>query len=130
MNFRWYKKSLPKKDSSSNLEQNAQLHCAGLSSWLGCDVTVSSCANSFPARVCLQAHCVKTEPGEPGENKPNLRRRMGSFVAKQEPGQYRTLQQSRCTRRAKVSSPMNIIILVFLWRLSRYFCRERNTHSS
>lgn len=35
----------------------------------------------------LQTHCVKIEPGEPGENKPNLRRRMGSFVAKQEPGQ-------------------------------------------
>uniref|UniRef100_A0A3Q3JX86 [histone H3]-trimethyl-L-lysine(4) demethylase n=1 Tax=Monopterus albus TaxID=43700 RepID=A0A3Q3JX86_MONAL len=28
---------------------------------------------------------VKTEPGEPGENRPNLRRRMGSFVAKPEP---------------------------------------------
>uniref|UniRef100_A0A8C9ZHQ3 [histone H3]-trimethyl-L-lysine(4) demethylase n=1 Tax=Sander lucioperca TaxID=283035 RepID=A0A8C9ZHQ3_SANLU len=33
------------------------------------------------------AICVKTEPGEPGDNRPNLRRRMGSFVAKQEPGQ-------------------------------------------
>uniref|UniRef100_A0A665T0X5 [histone H3]-trimethyl-L-lysine(4) demethylase n=1 Tax=Echeneis naucrates TaxID=173247 RepID=A0A665T0X5_ECHNA len=31
------------------------------------------------------AICVKTEPGEPGENRPNLRRRMGSFVAKLEP---------------------------------------------
>uniref|UniRef100_A0A7N8YNT0 [histone H3]-trimethyl-L-lysine(4) demethylase n=1 Tax=Mastacembelus armatus TaxID=205130 RepID=A0A7N8YNT0_9TELE len=31
--------------------------------------------------------CVKMEPGEPGENRPNLRRRMGSFVAKPEPGQ-------------------------------------------
>uniref|UniRef100_A0A671V8L4 [histone H3]-trimethyl-L-lysine(4) demethylase n=1 Tax=Sparus aurata TaxID=8175 RepID=A0A671V8L4_SPAAU len=30
------------------------------------------------------AACVKIEPGEPGEAKPNLRRRMGSFVAKQE----------------------------------------------
>uniref|UniRef100_A0A3Q3KWN4 [histone H3]-trimethyl-L-lysine(4) demethylase n=1 Tax=Mastacembelus armatus TaxID=205130 RepID=A0A3Q3KWN4_9TELE len=29
--------------------------------------------------------CVKMEPGEPGENRPNLRRRMGSFVAKPEP---------------------------------------------
>uniref|UniRef100_A0A7N6BI04 [histone H3]-trimethyl-L-lysine(4) demethylase n=1 Tax=Anabas testudineus TaxID=64144 RepID=A0A7N6BI04_ANATE len=28
--------------------------------------------------------CVKTEPGEAGESKPNLRRRMGSFVAKPE----------------------------------------------
>lgn len=69
-----------------------------------CNLAVSYCANSFPARVCLQAHCVKTEPGEPGENKPNLRRRMGSFVAKQEPGQYWTLQLSRTTWSAKVSS--------------------------
>lgn len=30
---------------------------------------------------------MKIEPGEPGEAKPNLRRRMGSFVAKQESGQ-------------------------------------------
>lgn len=30
---------------------------------------------------------MKTEPGEPGESKPNLRRRMGSFVVKPEPGQ-------------------------------------------
>lgn len=75
--------------------------CKTVSRW--CDLTVSSCANRFPARVCLQAHCVKTEPGEPCENKPNLRRRMGSFVAKQEPGQYRTLQRSRCTQRAKIS---------------------------
>uniref|UniRef100_A0AAY4B9T3 [histone H3]-trimethyl-L-lysine(4) demethylase n=1 Tax=Denticeps clupeoides TaxID=299321 RepID=A0AAY4B9T3_9TELE len=29
--------------------------------------------------------CVKTEPGEVSENRPNLRRRMGSFVAKPEP---------------------------------------------
>uniref|UniRef100_A0A3B4XKS6 [histone H3]-trimethyl-L-lysine(4) demethylase n=1 Tax=Seriola lalandi dorsalis TaxID=1841481 RepID=A0A3B4XKS6_SERLL len=31
------------------------------------------------------AICVKTEPGEPVDNRPNLRRRMGSFVAKPEP---------------------------------------------
>ncbi|XP_063735741.1 lysine-specific demethylase 5B-B [Eleginops maclovinus] len=36
-------------------------------------------------RMKCEAVCVKTEPGEPGDNKPNLRRRMGSFVAKQEP---------------------------------------------
>uniref|UniRef100_A0A3B4WMY6 [histone H3]-trimethyl-L-lysine(4) demethylase n=1 Tax=Seriola lalandi dorsalis TaxID=1841481 RepID=A0A3B4WMY6_SERLL len=30
--------------------------------------------------------CVKTEPGEVCENRPNLRRRMGTFVAKPEPG--------------------------------------------
>lgn len=41
----------------------------------------------FHFSLSPQAICVKTEPGEPGENKPNLRRRMGSFVAKQEPGQ-------------------------------------------
>ncbi|XP_028266723.1 lysine-specific demethylase 5B-B isoform X2 [Parambassis ranga] len=36
-------------------------------------------------RMKCEAVCVKTEPGEPGENKPNLRRRMGSFVVKPEP---------------------------------------------
>lgn len=41
----------------------------------------------FHLSCFLQPHCVKIEPGEPGESKPNLRRRMGSFVAKQEPGQ-------------------------------------------
>ncbi|KAM9343748.1 lysine-specific demethylase 5B-B isoform 2-T2 [Pholidichthys leucotaenia] len=35
-------------------------------------------------RMKSEAVCVKTEPGEHGENKPNLRRRMGSFVAKPE----------------------------------------------
>ncbi|XP_060913792.1 lysine-specific demethylase 5B-B isoform X1 [Labrus mixtus] len=38
-------------------------------------------------RMKCEATCVKTEPGEPGDNKPNLRRRMGSFVAKQEPAE-------------------------------------------
>uniref|UniRef100_A0A671UZ86 [histone H3]-trimethyl-L-lysine(4) demethylase n=1 Tax=Sparus aurata TaxID=8175 RepID=A0A671UZ86_SPAAU len=38
----------------------------------------------FHVSLFLQAACVKIEPGEPGEAKPNLRRRMGSFVAKQE----------------------------------------------
>uniref|UniRef100_A0A8C6UEK1 [histone H3]-trimethyl-L-lysine(4) demethylase n=1 Tax=Neogobius melanostomus TaxID=47308 RepID=A0A8C6UEK1_9GOBI len=33
----------------------------------------------------LKTESVKVEPGEPGENRPNLRRRMGSFVAKPEP---------------------------------------------
>ncbi|XP_072305299.1 lysine-specific demethylase 5B-B isoform X1 [Eucyclogobius newberryi] len=36
-------------------------------------------------RVKTESVCVKTEPVEPGENRPNLRRRMGSFVAKPEP---------------------------------------------
>ncbi|XP_047446476.1 lysine-specific demethylase 5B-B isoform X2 [Mugil cephalus] len=36
-------------------------------------------------RMKCEAVCVKTEPGEPGESKPNLRRRMGSFVVKSEP---------------------------------------------
>ncbi|XP_061628720.1 lysine-specific demethylase 5B-B isoform X4 [Phyllopteryx taeniolatus] len=35
-------------------------------------------------RMKYESVCVKTEPGEPGENRPNLRRRMGSFVAKPE----------------------------------------------
>uniref|UniRef100_A0A1A7XIH8 [histone H3]-trimethyl-L-lysine(4) demethylase n=1 Tax=Iconisemion striatum TaxID=60296 RepID=A0A1A7XIH8_9TELE len=36
-------------------------------------------------RMKCEATCVKIEPGEASENKPNLRRRMGSFVAKLEP---------------------------------------------
>uniref|UniRef100_A0A3B4AAF9 [histone H3]-trimethyl-L-lysine(4) demethylase n=1 Tax=Periophthalmus magnuspinnatus TaxID=409849 RepID=A0A3B4AAF9_9GOBI len=36
-------------------------------------------------RMKTESVCVKTEPVEPGENRPNLRRRMGSFVAKPEP---------------------------------------------
>uniref|UniRef100_A0A3P9DKU1 [histone H3]-trimethyl-L-lysine(4) demethylase n=1 Tax=Maylandia zebra TaxID=106582 RepID=A0A3P9DKU1_9CICH len=36
-------------------------------------------------RMKCEAVCVKTEPGEPGDSKPNLRRRMGSFVVKTEP---------------------------------------------
>uniref|UniRef100_A0A8C6P8X4 [histone H3]-trimethyl-L-lysine(4) demethylase n=1 Tax=Nothobranchius furzeri TaxID=105023 RepID=A0A8C6P8X4_NOTFU len=40
---------------------------------------------SVPVRVWLAATCVKIEPGEASENKPYLRRRMGSFVAKLEP---------------------------------------------
>uniref|UniRef100_A0A8C9T0K7 [histone H3]-trimethyl-L-lysine(4) demethylase n=1 Tax=Scleropages formosus TaxID=113540 RepID=A0A8C9T0K7_SCLFO len=36
-------------------------------------------------RMRLEASCVKTEPDEPCENRPNLRRRMGSYVAKAEP---------------------------------------------
>ncbi|XP_049920246.1 lysine-specific demethylase 5B-B isoform X2 [Epinephelus moara] len=36
-------------------------------------------------RMKCEAACVKIEPGEPGDSRPNLRRRMGSFVAKQEP---------------------------------------------
>uniref|UniRef100_UPI0037E7073C lysine-specific demethylase 5B-B isoform X2 n=1 Tax=Semicossyphus pulcher TaxID=241346 RepID=UPI0037E7073C len=48
--------------------------------------TPEPCPNARRAkRMKCEAACVKTEPGEPGENKPNLRRRMGSFVAKQEP---------------------------------------------
>ncbi|XP_018542873.1 lysine-specific demethylase 5B-B isoform X2 [Lates calcarifer] len=36
-------------------------------------------------RMKCEAICVKTEPGELGDSRPNLRRRMGSFVAKSEP---------------------------------------------
>ncbi|XP_044207227.1 lysine-specific demethylase 5B-B isoform X1 [Thunnus albacares] len=36
-------------------------------------------------RMKCETVCVKTEPGEPGDSRPNLRRRMGSFVAKPEP---------------------------------------------
>ncbi|KAF3697213.1 Lysine-specific demethylase 5B-B [Channa argus] len=37
-------------------------------------------------RMKYEAISVKTEPGEAGESRPNLRRRMGSFVVKAEPG--------------------------------------------
>uniref|UniRef100_A0A8C8DDV1 [histone H3]-trimethyl-L-lysine(4) demethylase n=1 Tax=Oncorhynchus tshawytscha TaxID=74940 RepID=A0A8C8DDV1_ONCTS len=48
-----------------------------------------SCCNSARRAKRMRTSCVKTEPGaEPCENRPNLRRRMGSFVAKPEPGQY------------------------------------------
>uniref|UniRef100_A0A7N6B8M6 [histone H3]-trimethyl-L-lysine(4) demethylase n=1 Tax=Anabas testudineus TaxID=64144 RepID=A0A7N6B8M6_ANATE len=40
--------------------------------------------NLFQSGANLLTVCVKTEPGEAGESKPNLRRRMGSFVAKPE----------------------------------------------
>ncbi|XP_034028924.1 lysine-specific demethylase 5B-B isoform X2 [Thalassophryne amazonica] len=36
-------------------------------------------------RMKTEPVCVKMEPGEPCENRPNLRRRMGSYVAKPEP---------------------------------------------
>ncbi|XP_038165144.1 lysine-specific demethylase 5B-B isoform X2 [Cyprinodon tularosa] len=36
-------------------------------------------------RMKIETTCVKTEPGEMGDSKPNLRRRMGSIVVKQEP---------------------------------------------
>uniref|UniRef100_A0A667YKH1 [histone H3]-trimethyl-L-lysine(4) demethylase n=1 Tax=Myripristis murdjan TaxID=586833 RepID=A0A667YKH1_9TELE len=45
------------------------------------------CPNARRAkRMKSESVCVKVEPGEPCENRPNLRRRMGSFVAKPEPG--------------------------------------------
>ncbi|XP_073325651.1 lysine-specific demethylase 5B-B isoform X3 [Pagrus major] len=48
--------------------------------------TPDNCPSARRAkRMKCEAACVKIEPGEPGEAKPNLRRRMGSFVAKQEP---------------------------------------------
>ncbi|XP_077454507.1 lysine-specific demethylase 5B-B isoform X2 [Stigmatopora argus] len=47
--------------------------------------TPDSCPNARRGkRMKYESICVKTEPGEPGENRPNLRRRMGSFVAKPE----------------------------------------------
>ncbi|XP_061839855.1 lysine-specific demethylase 5B-B isoform X2 [Nerophis lumbriciformis] len=36
-------------------------------------------------RMKTESICVKIEPGEPDDSRPNLRRRMGSFVAKPEP---------------------------------------------
>ncbi|XP_030639684.1 lysine-specific demethylase 5B-B isoform X2 [Chanos chanos] len=51
-----------------------------------CTQTTDACPPSRRAkRMKAESVCVKTEPGEPCENRPNLRRRMGSFVAKSEP---------------------------------------------
>ncbi|KAM6924487.1 lysine-specific demethylase 5B-B [Xenentodon cancila] len=48
--------------------------------------TPETCPSARRAkRMKCEATCVKTEPGEAGDNRPNLRRRMGSFVAKPEP---------------------------------------------
>uniref|UniRef100_A0A3B5KJJ3 [histone H3]-trimethyl-L-lysine(4) demethylase n=1 Tax=Takifugu rubripes TaxID=31033 RepID=A0A3B5KJJ3_TAKRU len=48
--------------------------------------TPDSCPSARRAkRMKCEASCVKTEPGEPGDSKPNLRRRMGSLVMKPEP---------------------------------------------
>ncbi|XP_071777497.1 lysine-specific demethylase 5B-B isoform X2 [Centroberyx gerrardi] len=45
-----------------------------------------TCPNARRAkRMKCNSVCVKMEPGEPCDNRPNLRRRMGSFVAKPEP---------------------------------------------
>uniref|UniRef100_A0A671LST6 [histone H3]-trimethyl-L-lysine(4) demethylase n=1 Tax=Sinocyclocheilus anshuiensis TaxID=1608454 RepID=A0A671LST6_9TELE len=41
----------------------------------------------FQSGTNLLSGCVKSEGGEGCENRPNLRRRMGSFVAKPEPGE-------------------------------------------
>uniref|UniRef100_A0A671PMH8 [histone H3]-trimethyl-L-lysine(4) demethylase n=1 Tax=Sinocyclocheilus anshuiensis TaxID=1608454 RepID=A0A671PMH8_9TELE len=42
-------------------------------------------ANGFLLAKRTEGRCFKSEPGEVCENKPNLRRRMGSYVAKPEP---------------------------------------------
>ncbi|KAI3357475.1 hypothetical protein L3Q82_015889 [Scortum barcoo] len=48
--------------------------------------TPDTCPSARRAkRMKCEAVSVKAEPGEAGESKPNLRRRMGSLVAKQEP---------------------------------------------
>lgn len=51
--------------------------------------------NSHARCLCLQSGCVKSEEGEGCENRPNLRRRMGSFVAKPEPGEHLTSHDSQ-----------------------------------
>lgn len=38
----------------------------------------------------------KTEPGEVRENRPNLRRRMGTYVGKQEPGKNKASRAAGC----------------------------------
>nr|XP_015197730.1 PREDICTED: lysine-specific demethylase 5B isoform X1 [Lepisosteus oculatus] len=48
--------------------------------------SVESCTPARRAkRMRAEGNCVKTEPGETGDSRPNLRRRMGSVVVKNEP---------------------------------------------
>uniref|UniRef100_A0A671LNA1 [histone H3]-trimethyl-L-lysine(4) demethylase n=1 Tax=Sinocyclocheilus anshuiensis TaxID=1608454 RepID=A0A671LNA1_9TELE len=58
------------------------------------NIHVQPSDTSTPARrakrMKTESGCVKSEGGEGCENRPNLRRRMGSFVAKPEPGEHLT----------------------------------------
>uniref|UniRef100_A0A8C1YGH4 [histone H3]-trimethyl-L-lysine(4) demethylase n=1 Tax=Cyprinus carpio TaxID=7962 RepID=A0A8C1YGH4_CYPCA len=58
------------------------------------NIHVQPCDMSAPARrakrMKTESGCVKSEGGEECENRPNLRRRMGSFVVKPEPGKNLT----------------------------------------
>uniref|UniRef100_A0A671Q3I8 [histone H3]-trimethyl-L-lysine(4) demethylase n=1 Tax=Sinocyclocheilus anshuiensis TaxID=1608454 RepID=A0A671Q3I8_9TELE len=60
------------------------------------NIHVQPCDMSAPARrakrMKTESGCVKSEGGEGSENRPNLRRRMGSFVAKPEPGKEVPIQ--------------------------------------
>uniref|UniRef100_A0A672LLY6 [histone H3]-trimethyl-L-lysine(4) demethylase n=1 Tax=Sinocyclocheilus grahami TaxID=75366 RepID=A0A672LLY6_SINGR len=47
-------------------------------------------------------YCVRSEGGEGCENRPNLRRRMGSFVAKPEPGKHLTFASNLTSLRSLV----------------------------
>lgn len=68
---------------------------------------------------------MKTEPGEPGDSKPNLRRRMGSLVVKPEPGRARipvTLSylQSLCS--TSVFHLLHVTIITLVFQMDTFFC--------
>ncbi|XP_075331269.1 lysine-specific demethylase 5B-B isoform X3 [Odontesthes bonariensis] len=68
-----------------------------------------TCPNSRRAkRMKCEATCVKTEPGETGESKPNLRRRMGSFVVKTEPGQNQEGDTNNTDSKAEKQIPIPV----------------------
>uniref|UniRef100_A0A3P9HBK9 [histone H3]-trimethyl-L-lysine(4) demethylase n=1 Tax=Oryzias latipes TaxID=8090 RepID=A0A3P9HBK9_ORYLA len=74
-------KPVPQEETVDNKEHKLQEHAQRLPTPM-----TDTCPSARRAkRMKCEITCVKTEPGEAGENKPNLRRRMGSFVAKPEP---------------------------------------------
>lgn len=69
----------------------------------------------------LQPICVKMEPGDPGENRPNLRRRMGSIVTKQEPGEALAPDEER----AVTSAPLFVLLAAHGSDYSSSYCGEK-----
>uniref|UniRef100_A0A8C1ABH6 [histone H3]-trimethyl-L-lysine(4) demethylase n=1 Tax=Cyprinus carpio carpio TaxID=630221 RepID=A0A8C1ABH6_CYPCA len=68
------------------------------------NIHVQPCDMSAPARrakrMKTESGCVKSEGGEECENRPNLRRRMGSFVVKPEPGKNLTFASNLTSLRS------------------------------
>lgn len=74
--------------------------------------------------LVFQANRVKTEPGEPGDSKPNLRRRMGSFVVKPEPGQacIPVSLSSLYLRATSVFHPEHLSFIILVFQTHTFFC--------